>query len=91
MYFHSDWSHPAVHAVSMDGFNDTAITFEKSLVLPMVLQYLTPPAITFIALGAVAAAVMSSADSILIASSSLFAHNVYKLAFRQTVRLAVAF
>ena len=61
--------------------------FENSLALPMVLQYLTPPAVSFIGLGAVSAAVMSSADSILVASSTMFAHNVYKLAFRQKVTI----
>ena len=56
------------------------------MALPMALQYLTPTAVSFIGLGAVSAAVMSSSDSILLSSSSMFAHNVYKLAFRQTVR-----
>uniref|UniRef100_T1L261 High-affinity choline transporter 1 n=1 Tax=Tetranychus urticae TaxID=32264 RepID=T1L261_TETUR len=53
-----------------------------SLVLPMVLQYLTPPFVQFVGLGAVSAAVMSSSDSSLLSASSMFARNVYKLMIR---------
>jgi len=49
-----------------------------ALVLPLVLQYLTPTAVAVIGLGAVSAAVMSSADSSSLSSSTMFAHNVYK-------------
>lgn len=55
------------------------------MILPMVLQYLTPPAVAFFGLGAVSAAVMSSADSSVLSASSMFARNVYKLIFRQRV------
>lgn len=51
-------------------------------VLPMTLQYMTPPAITFIGLGAVTAAVMSSADSSILGASSMFVRNVYQIIFR---------
>lgn len=57
----------------------------QSLVLPMVLQYLTPPFVQFVGLGAVSAAVMSSSDSSLLSASSMFAHNVYKLMIRSNV------
>jgi len=56
---------------------------DTRMILPMVLQYLTPPAIAFFGLGAVSAAVMSSADSSVLSASSMFARNVYKLIFRQ--------
>ena len=67
--------------------NETAsVEFDKSLILPMVLQYLTPTAVSFVGLGAVSAAVMSSADSSILSASSMFSRNIYKLIFRQKVR-----
>lgn len=53
------------------------------MILPMVLQYLTPDFVSFFGLGAVSAAVMSSADSSVLSASSMFARNVYRLIFRQ--------
>ncbi|KAK3090092.1 hypothetical protein FSP39_009134 [Pinctada imbricata] len=53
------------------------------LILPMVLQYLTPTWVSFFGLGAVSAAVMSSADSSILSASAMFARNIYKLIFRQ--------
>uniref|UniRef100_A0A182KHH3 Uncharacterized protein n=1 Tax=Anopheles christyi TaxID=43041 RepID=A0A182KHH3_9DIPT len=58
-------------------------TQETSMILPMVLQYLTPDFVSFFGLGAVSAAVMSSADSSVLSASSMFARNVYRLIFRQ--------
>lgn len=58
---------------------------ESEMILPIVLQYLCPPYISFFGLGAVSAAVMSSADSSILSASSMFARNIYKLAFRQSV------
>ncbi|KAH3861209.1 high-affinity choline transporter 1-like [Dreissena polymorpha] len=63
--------------------NGTLAPEDYNLVLPLVLQYLTPPAVAFCGLGAVSAAVMSSADSSILSASSMFARNVYKLVFRQ--------
>ncbi|XP_061181009.1 high-affinity choline transporter 1-like isoform X1 [Saccostrea echinata] len=54
-----------------------------NLILPMVMQYLTPTWVAFFGLGAVSAAVMSSADSSILSASSMFARNIYKLLFRQ--------
>lgn len=56
---------------------------DQKQILPMVLQYLTPQAVSFFGLGAVSAAVMSSADSSVLGASSMFARNIYKLIFRQ--------
>ncbi|CAF1029434.1 unnamed protein product [Rotaria sordida] len=52
------------------------------LILPLVLLHLCPKFIAFIGLGAVSAAVMSSADSSVLSASSMFARNVWKLVFR---------
>ena len=62
--------------------NGTLKAEDASRVLPLVLQYLTPSAVAFVGLGAVSAAVMSSADSSVLSASSMFARNVYKLIFR---------
>ncbi|XP_076365528.1 high-affinity choline transporter 1-like isoform X2 [Tachypleus tridentatus] len=69
-------------------WNETALGMplspnDTSLVLPLVLHYLTPTVVSFFGLGAVSAAVMSSSDSSILSASSLFSRNVYKLIFRQ--------
>ncbi|PAV65227.1 hypothetical protein WR25_20745 [Diploscapter pachys] len=53
-----------------------------NMVVPLVFQYLTPRWIAFIGLGAVSAAVMSSADSSVLSAASMFAHNIWKLTIR---------
>ncbi|KAI8503938.1 High affinity choline transporter 1 [Branchiostoma belcheri] len=62
---------------------DPSVEGDKRLVLPLVIQNLTPTWVAFLGLGAVSAAVMSSTDSSVLASSSMFAKNVYKPLFRQ--------
>ncbi|XP_023998992.1 high affinity choline transporter 1-like [Salvelinus sp. IW2-2015] len=57
---------------------------QADMILPIVLQYLCPPFVSFFGLGAVSAAVMSSADSSILSASSMFARNIYQLAFRQS-------
>ncbi|KAF3686546.1 High affinity choline transporter 1 Hemicholinium-3-sensitive choline transporter [Channa argus] len=57
---------------------------KADMILPIVLQHLCPPFVSFFGLGAVSAAVMSSADSSILSASSMFARNIYQLVFRQS-------
>uniref|UniRef100_A0A8C5R1V2 High affinity choline transporter 1 n=1 Tax=Leptobrachium leishanense TaxID=445787 RepID=A0A8C5R1V2_9ANUR len=56
---------------------------ESNMILPLILQYLCPTYVSVAGLGAIAAAVMSSADSSLLSSSSMFAYNIYKKLLRK--------
>ncbi|XP_025113579.1 high affinity choline transporter 1-like [Pomacea canaliculata] len=52
------------------------------MVLPLMLKEFTPDAVSIMGLGAVSAAVMSSMDSAVLGSSSMFTHNLYKPSLR---------
>ncbi|XP_071507686.1 high affinity choline transporter 1-like [Diadema antillarum] len=55
---------------------------EPNIVLPAVVQYLTPPFVAFLGLGAISAAVMSSTDSSILSTSSMWTRNIYRNIFR---------
>ena len=83
-YILIDWNMTDYAGTLMEN-NGTIPAEDYRMILPMVLQYLTPAAVSFFGLGAVSAAVMSSADSSVLSASSMFARNVYKLIFRPSV------
>ncbi|XP_037638754.1 high-affinity choline transporter 1-like [Sebastes umbrosus] len=73
---------------------------QTGLILPLSLQHLTPPAVSVIGIGAVAAAVMSSTDSALLSAASIFTSNIYTKILRTkaseneikwVIRIAVVF
>lgn len=59
---------------------------EGAMVYPIVLQHLTPPAVFYVGMWAVAGAAMSSTDSCLLAATSIFTNSIYK-AIRHQVRV----
>ncbi|XP_049426288.1 high-affinity choline transporter 1-like isoform X3 [Epinephelus fuscoguttatus] len=52
---------------------------EAAMVLPIILLHLTPTAIFIVGMGAIAGAAMSSTDSCLLAATSIFTTNIYKI------------
>ncbi|XP_076459782.1 high-affinity choline transporter 1-like [Babylonia areolata] len=59
---------------------------DLGLTLPLVFFHMTPLAVSFIGLGAVSAAVMSSTDSFILSSSTMFACNVFAVIFQAVTK-----
>ncbi|KAE8573030.1 hypothetical protein A483_HHAL011772 [Halyomorpha halys] len=66
----------------VEGYGKQVPEEDYVLVLPLVLRYLTPKWVGVFGMGAVSGAVMASADSALLASSSMLTRNVYKHCIR---------
>ncbi|KAK4017954.1 hypothetical protein OUZ56_000028 [Daphnia magna] len=71
----TDWS------IATNGSINVTAEENGKIILPLVLQYLTPAWVSYVGLGAVSAAAMSSADSSMLSSSSMFARNIYQAIF----------
>lgn len=56
--------------------------------LPLTLRYLCPRPVAIVGIGTLAAAVMSSADSSILSSATVFTNNIYRNALRSQVRQA---
>lgn len=56
---------------------------DVSKILPLALQYLTPHWVSVLGTTSVCAAVMSSMDSVLLSSASMFTQNIYKSTLRK--------
>ncbi|CAG5118005.1 unnamed protein product, partial [Candidula unifasciata] len=55
----------------------------SSLILPLVINEFTTPVVSILGLGAISAAVMSSMDSAVLGTSSMFTHNIYRNILRK--------
>lgn len=89
IFVFSDWN--MTDYVQIEGHSPIIAEENIKLILPLVLQYLCPVWVSFFGLGAVSAAVMSSADSSILSASGMFARNIYKCVFRQRVCLRANF
>ncbi|CAG5122371.1 unnamed protein product [Candidula unifasciata] len=67
----TEYGHPAI------------LKEDRTLTLALVMRYLCPTAVTFIGLGAVSAAVMSSTDAAILSASCMFSRNVYAVIYNR--------
>ncbi|XP_050416213.2 high affinity choline transporter 1 [Patella vulgata] len=74
----TDWSNVSITS----GLNPVAANV-SSMVLPLMIHEFTPLPVAIIVLGAICGAVMSSVDSSILGSSSMFTHHIYKPIFRR--------
>ncbi|XP_061184790.1 high-affinity choline transporter 1-like [Saccostrea echinata] len=72
----ADWTNTTLR------FSPMALN-QSSMTLPYVLHEFTPSWVAVLALGAVSAAVMSSMDSSILGSSSMFTNNIYRKILRK--------
>lgn len=83
MTFYTDWNETDYALIH--GNKSPEEMKESDMILPLVMKFLNPGFVSFFGLGAVSAAVMSSADSSVLSASSMFARNIYRLTFRPKV------
>ncbi|XP_034949642.1 high affinity choline transporter 1-like [Chelonus insularis] len=73
----TDWS-------VIEDFNRTTPTssFNNGSILPIILKHFTPQWVAFVGLGTISTTVMSSANSSIFSSSSIFSRNIYRMTIR---------
>ncbi|KAH9514415.1 hypothetical protein Btru_025196 [Bulinus truncatus] len=63
---------------------------DRPLTLPLAMRYLCPPVVSYIGLGAISAAVMSSMDSSVLSSSSMFSRNIVGVMYSRIYKVKMS-